>query len=336
MRARTEWTPEELLKHSRDWAAAIVTEAQCDAALIDPLAAQIKSAAQDIQALEERMQTPAWRLAESLRQRVYEAKVACETSVGSASREKLGELRGLLRLGIAHGSFQKQEAQQIMEYLRLLKPENFVEEPYDILRGSPDGCAASLCRRPDLSNSNNSNASRAERNRSGAPAVHGSHIRLSFAPISIFACAAAARPAARRGGRHRYTRPCVCVEERHQMRRDETRARCPYMPVAQVRLVMHMETLRHDDMQVFLRARHRHVKQPSFFVDFLIAAGAEIGRNAAVNPVQHKHVAPFLPLRGMDRRQDQIVFVDQRHARFAAGGIGRIERQFGQNRSRAG
>ncbi|MDF3081493.1 DUF4088 family protein, partial [Burkholderia sola] len=38
----------------------------------------------------------------------------------------------LLRLGLAHGSFQKQEAQQIMEYLRLLKPEIFVEEPYDV------------------------------------------------------------------------------------------------------------------------------------------------------------------------------------------------------------
>jgi hypothetical protein len=130
--ARSEWTPDELAKQCRDWATAIVNEAQCPQALIDPLAAQIKSAAQDIQALEEAMQTPAWRLAESLRQRVYEAKVACETSVGSAAREKLGELRGLLRLGISHGSFQKQEAQQIMEYLRLLKPEIFVEEPYDV------------------------------------------------------------------------------------------------------------------------------------------------------------------------------------------------------------
>lgn len=130
--ARTEWTPEELAKQSREWAAAIVKEAEGAPSLVDPLAAQIKSAAQDIQALEEVMQTPAWRLAESLRQRVYEAKVACETSVGSAAREKLGELRGLLRLGISHGSFQKQEAQQIMEYLRLLKPEIFVEEPYDV------------------------------------------------------------------------------------------------------------------------------------------------------------------------------------------------------------
>ncbi|MEM5368904.1 DUF4088 family protein [Paraburkholderia azotifigens] len=130
--SRSEWTPEELAKQSREWAAAIVKEAEGAPSLVDPLAAQIKSAAQDIQALEETMQTPAWRLAESLRQRVYEAKVACEKSVGSAAREKLGELRGLLRLGISHGSFQKQEAQQIMEYLRLLKPEIFVEEPYDV------------------------------------------------------------------------------------------------------------------------------------------------------------------------------------------------------------
>ena len=129
---RSEWTPEELAKAARDWASAIVKEAGGDAALVDPLAAQIKSAARDIQSLEEKMQTPAWRLAESLRQRVYEAKIACETSVGSTAREKLGELRGLLKLGLAHGSFQKQEAQQIMEYLRLLKPEIFVEEPYDI------------------------------------------------------------------------------------------------------------------------------------------------------------------------------------------------------------
>ncbi|WP_179402565.1 DUF4088 family protein [Burkholderia guangdongensis] len=130
--SRAEWTPEERVKACRDWARAIVTDAQGDAALIDPLAAQIKGAVQDIQALEEQMQTPAWRLAESLRQRIYEAKLACEMSTGSTARDKLGELRGLLRLGLSHGSFQKQEAQQILEYLRLLKPEIFVDEPDDV------------------------------------------------------------------------------------------------------------------------------------------------------------------------------------------------------------
>jgi hypothetical protein len=129
---RSEWTPEELAKACQNWAAAIVKEAGGDPALVDPLAAQIKASARDIQSIEETMQTPAWRLTESLRQRVYEAKIACETSVGSTARERLGELRGLLKLGLAHGSFQKQEAQQIMAFLRLLKPEIFVEEPYDI------------------------------------------------------------------------------------------------------------------------------------------------------------------------------------------------------------
>jgi len=130
--SRAEWTPDELTKQCREWAAAIVNEAQGDASLVDPLAAQIKSAAHDIQTLEEQMQTPAWRLSMSLRQRIYEAKLGCEQSRGSAARERLGELRGLLRLAITHGQFQKQEAQQMMEYLRLLKPEIFVEEPDDV------------------------------------------------------------------------------------------------------------------------------------------------------------------------------------------------------------
>ncbi|WP_153099795.1 DUF4088 family protein [Paraburkholderia hayleyella] len=130
--ARPEWTPEMLAQQCHAWAAAIVNEAQADGTLVEPLAAQIRQSVQDIQVLEENMQTPAWRLTEALRQRVYEAKVACETSVGSTAREKLGELRGLLRLGVSHGLFQKQEAQQVMEYLRLLKPEIFIEEPYDV------------------------------------------------------------------------------------------------------------------------------------------------------------------------------------------------------------
>ncbi|TAM07569.1 MAG: DUF4088 family protein [Paraburkholderia sp.] len=130
--SRPEWTPEELTKQCRDWAEAIVTEAQGESVLIDPLAAQIKASVQDMRVLEETMQTPAWRLSESMRQRIYEAKIGCETSTGSIARERLGELRGLLRLAINHGAFQKQEAQQIVEYLRLLKPEIFVEEPDDL------------------------------------------------------------------------------------------------------------------------------------------------------------------------------------------------------------
>ncbi|SAK55949.1 hypothetical protein AWB81_01449 [Caballeronia arationis] len=128
---RSDWTAEDLIKASRAWATAIVTEAKGDASQVDALASQIKSAAMDIREVEEKMQTPAWRLADSLRQRVYETKIAVEHSVGSSSREKLGELRCLLRLGIFFGSIQKQEAQQVLEYLRSMRPELFIEEPYD-------------------------------------------------------------------------------------------------------------------------------------------------------------------------------------------------------------
>ncbi|WP_250472758.1 DUF4088 family protein [Caballeronia sp. GAFFF1] len=128
---RSDWSAEDLVKASREWATAIVTEAKGDASQVDVLASQIKSAAVDIREVEQKMQTPAWRLADSLRQRVFDAKIAVETNVGSTAREKLGELRALLRLGIFYGSIHKQEAQQLLEYLRSMRPELFVDEPYD-------------------------------------------------------------------------------------------------------------------------------------------------------------------------------------------------------------
>jgi hypothetical protein len=128
---RADWTAEDLIKASRQWATAIITQANGDADQVETLASQIKSAATDIREVEERMSTPAWRLAESLRHRVFEMKIAVESNFGSAAREKLGELRCLLRLGIYYGSIQKQEAQQVLEYLRALRPELFIDEPYD-------------------------------------------------------------------------------------------------------------------------------------------------------------------------------------------------------------
>ena len=112
---RSDWTAEDLIK-----AVARVGdgdrhrgERRCVANRRARLADQVGG--MDIQEVEEKMQTPAWRLADSLRQRVYETKIAVEHSVGSTAREKLGELRCLLRLGIFHGSIQKQEAQQVLE-----------------------------------------------------------------------------------------------------------------------------------------------------------------------------------------------------------------------------
>lgn len=129
---RSDWSQDQLLQAAREWAKSIVEEAGADAALVESLAAQITAAAQDIRALEESMQTGAWRLGASLRPRVYEAKEAVEHGSGSAAREKLGELRALLRLGVSYGTISKPEANQIIEYLHLLKPAIFADEPYDV------------------------------------------------------------------------------------------------------------------------------------------------------------------------------------------------------------
>jgi len=128
---RSEWTPDDITNASRAWATAIVTEAQGDPGQIDTLAVQIKAAAADIQELEQKMLTPAWRLADSIRPRVVETKIATEHSTGSMAREKLGELRCLLRLGIFHGSITKPEALQLLEQIRSMRPELFVDQPYD-------------------------------------------------------------------------------------------------------------------------------------------------------------------------------------------------------------
>lgn len=128
---RSEWTQDDVANAARAWSTAIVNEAGGDPGQIETLAVQIKASATDIQELEHKMLTPAWRLADSLRTRVVETKIATEHSAGSTAREKLGELRCLLRLGIFHGSIAKPEAHQLLDQIRSMRPELFIDEPYD-------------------------------------------------------------------------------------------------------------------------------------------------------------------------------------------------------------
>ena len=103
------------------------------------------------------------------------------------------------------------------------------------------------------------------------------------------------------------------------------------VPVALRVLAVGEEALRHDrDADRPWRASSRHRAAGAPPRSPRVRAGAEIGRNAAVDDVQHEDRLPFLALGGMDRREDQIVLVEQRHAGLVAGGVGRIERQLGQ------
>ena len=108
--------------------------------------------------------------------------------------------------------------------------------------------------------------------------------------------------------------PRLTLEQPQQGIGNEARSRRINMPVAARLLSMHEESLRYDQVQIVFCARHGDVEQAPFFLELGGRAGAQIGRHAAVNDVKDEYRLPFLPLGGMDGRQDQIVLVAQRHA----------------------
>ncbi len=127
--SRPEWTREDMSRQASRWAEGIVREAKGEERIVESLAGQIVSSAQDLRTLEATLQTPAWRTASVLRERVFDAKRAVETARPLVAREKLGELRALLDLATIYGSVGPQEAEQILDYLRVLRPELFNDDP---------------------------------------------------------------------------------------------------------------------------------------------------------------------------------------------------------------
>ncbi|MBB3210805.1 hypothetical protein FHW67_000040 [Herbaspirillum sp. Sphag1AN] len=123
-----EWTAEELKISSKAWATSIVKQAQGDEEQIDILAAQIRSSAITVTEVEEKLKTPAYRVAKALRQQLRDARIAVNHASGRAARENLGALRSLLSLGVAYGLLNEKEEQKLMDELKQKKPHLFEEE----------------------------------------------------------------------------------------------------------------------------------------------------------------------------------------------------------------
>ncbi len=125
-------------------------------------------------------------------------------------------------------------------------------------------------------------------------------------------------------------RPGAALEAIEDRRRNETGARGIHVTIAVGALLMHEEALRDREMQMILGAGHRDIEQAPLLLELGGAAGAEIGGDAAVDHVQQEDRGPFLPLGGMDGGEDEVVLVEHRHARFVTGGVGRIQRELGE------
>ncbi|WP_354687648.1 DUF4088 family protein [Cupriavidus necator] len=130
---QTEWTPEQRLTHAREWAAQVLADCGADPAFTEALATQVAASAEDVRVLEERMRTPAWRLAESLRQRAYDLMYALQTEESETTgRVRVGELRGMLGLALEYGSIQPDEAARVLEQVERTRPALFREAPDDV------------------------------------------------------------------------------------------------------------------------------------------------------------------------------------------------------------
>ena len=91
-----------------------------------------------------------------------------------------------------------------------------------------------------------------------------------------------------------------------------------------------VESVRVEQVQMVARSRHRDVEQAALLVDLLWCPGRHVRRYAAVNHVEHIHHIPFLALSGMDRREDEIVFVEVRIGGYIPHCVGWVERQLAQ------
>jgi len=61
------------------------------------------------------------------------------------------------------------------------------------------------------------------------------------------------------------------------------------MPVALRILAMGEKALWDDEMQIVLDARHSDIEKASFLLDLRRRAGGKVGRDAAVDDVQHEN-----------------------------------------------
>lgn len=130
---RADWAAAERVQQARKWAVEILDQAGADAALADTLAEQIAAAATDVRTIEEQMQTPAWRVADSLRRRVYDLLYLVQTErATSAALARLGELRAMMGLALEYGSVDADEAGRVMAQIQHARPQLFRDDPDDV------------------------------------------------------------------------------------------------------------------------------------------------------------------------------------------------------------
>jgi hypothetical protein len=128
----SRWSRADANLHAQQWASHVVTKAGGNPEVAAQLAVQIVENTADFAALEEAEKTPAWQAANRLHEMLPLVRRALDTTWGSGARERLGQLIILMQLALAYGSLTQQEERNVIDALRVARPELFIEEPNDI------------------------------------------------------------------------------------------------------------------------------------------------------------------------------------------------------------
>jgi hypothetical protein len=128
----SRWSRADTTLYAQQWAAHVVAKAGGSPEVVAQLAAQIVENTEDFAAREEAEQTPAWHVVNRLHEMLHLTRRALDTASGAKARDRLGQLRALMRLAIVYGSLNRAEERTVIESLRIARPELFVDEPTDI------------------------------------------------------------------------------------------------------------------------------------------------------------------------------------------------------------
>jgi hypothetical protein len=126
------WTPEDLSKNAQAWVKHVVEKGGGKPEMITPLTLQIVETAHKFVDLEKDQQSPAWLVANRVHELLQSTRRALDTARGSDARDRLGQLRVLMRLATVYGSLSRDDEKGVLDSLRLLRPELFSDEPDDI------------------------------------------------------------------------------------------------------------------------------------------------------------------------------------------------------------
>src|SRR5256885_11033744 len=99
------------------------------------------------------------------------------------------------------------------------------------------------------------------------------------------------------------------------------------MPVAVPATRSRIEPMRLHQEKLILRTGHRDVEQAPLFFDLFFASRGHVRRYTTIHDIQNVDDVPLLALRRVDRRKDQVVFVDERIGGEIAERFGWIERE---------